>query len=506
MAPVRLRSRPRRSRDAAAPTDPFDTWTSVGNLDSPVRVQVDPAGRAFAPGRAWTLDWWIGAEDRWHRPVQEAAVRQGLVSASPIVETRVRIPSGDAVSRVYGARGPGAEDLLIVEVQNDSKLPVALALVVEPCDGGAVHEVALRGPALWVDGEPIWLARSPGRFALSTAADERTAAEVVLAGDAEPVRSAGVTCAEGGARGVLLFPLAHTATLRIAVALDGSARPVEVADLPSALQVASGWAAHSASAARVELPDRRLREAVSASTRYLLLADDHGDGSLATIAARWRFMGDPHTADPLAIAALVQTWTRSASPTDRATGHLALPAVADLLDALDEPRAAQDVRALHRSDASPAAPSDPYALLEEASTTWTWSSERAGHDLSRSAAFLLAVRDLLVDDAGDVLALSPVVPEAWLGLGWEVHDLPTRFGRLSFAVRWHGDRPALLWEREPEGHAGTVRLTAPAMDPAWASTEPRGEALLAPVPVPERASGRRGLTIPVTIEPMRRRP
>ncbi|MFL6205853.1 MAG: hypothetical protein ACJ739_10930 [Acidimicrobiales bacterium] len=500
---MRLRSRPRRSRDGAAPGAPFDAWTPVGNLDTSVRVQVDRAGRVFAPGRSWTLDWWIGAEDRWHRPVQEAAVRQGLVGASPVVETRVRIPSGDAVSRVYGARGPGAEDLLVVEVQNDSKLPFALALVVEPCGGAAVRDLALRGPALWVDDEPIWLARSPGRFALSTAAHDRTALEVVLAGDAEPVRSAAVSCADGGARGVLLFPLAHTATLRIAVPLDGAARPVDVAGLPSASQVASGWAAHSASAARVEVPDRRLREAVSASTRYLLLGAARDDASLATIAARWRFTGG--TADPLAIAALVQTWTASESPTDRATGHLALPAIADLLDAMDEHRAAADVRTLHRSETPPTPPSDPYALLDDASPTWTWASDGAGHDPSRSAAFLLAVRDLLVDDAGERLALSPVVPDAWLGLGWEVHDLPTRFGRLSFAVRWHGDRPAVLWELEPSG-PGTARLTAPAMDPSWSSTNPRGEALLAPVPVPERASGRRGLTIPVTIEPVRRRP
>ena len=87
-----------------------------------------------------------------------------------------------------------------------------------------------------------------------------------------------------------------------------------------------------------------------------------------------------------------------------------------------------------------------------------------------------------------------------------MHDLPTAFGRLSFAIRWHGERPALLWELEPHADVGPVRLTTPALDPRWSTTEPRGEALLAPVPVPERPSQRRGLTIPVTIEPVRRRP
>ena len=59
---------------------------------------------------------------------------------------------------------------------------------------------------------------------------------------------------------------------------------------------------------------------------------------------------------------------------------------------------------------------------------------------------------------------------------------PTAHGLVSYAVRWHGDRVALLWEVEPnEGH-GPVRLTAPGLEPGWSTTERRGEALLGPVP------------------------
>jgi len=62
----------------------------------------------------------------------------------------------------------------------------------------------------------------------------------------------------------------------------------------------------------------------------------------------------------------------------------------------------------------------------------------------------------------------------------EVHDAPTHHGLVSFAVRWHGDRPALLWDLRP--HAGSepgpVRLTAPGLDAGWSSTERKGEALL----------------------------
>ena len=55
-----------------------------------------------------------------------------------------------------------------------------------------------------------------------------------------------------------------------------------------------------------------------------------------------------------------------------------------------------------------------------------------------------------------------------------MHDAPTRAGRVSYAVRWHGARPALLWECER-----SIRLGAPGLDRAWSTAEARGEALLA---------------------------
>jgi hypothetical protein len=480
------------------------------------------------------LDWWIGAEDRWHQPSREAAVRQQLVGASPVVETRVKVPSGDAVARCYGARGSAGEDLVVVEVENASKVPVALALVVRAADGGGIDSVGLDGRVLRIDGQPVLhLARSPGRFAMSAQADARDAGAVVLAGDAEPVRAHEVRDAGGDAQAVLLFPLAHTASLRTALALEPVAGPVDAAALPSAPQVASGWATHARAGARIEVPDRRWREALAASTRYLLLEPTQPDAALAlehlglgdahlrfghtglrrddtgtalaTIAAAWRFRRRVPSGDALWVGGLVQQWTGSRRPADRALGHAALLPVAEVLRAMGEARAADDVLRIHRSERAPATePDDPSALVASASPTWTWSTERSGHDLSVNAAFLLAVRSLLVDDAGDGLVLSPVVPDAWLGQGWEVHDLPTAQGLLSFAIRWHGERPALLWQLDPHPGTPPVRLTC-SLDAAWSSTEPSGEALLAAVPVPERPVTRRGLRIPVTIEPIRRR-
>jgi hypothetical protein len=73
-----------------------------------------------------------------------------------------------------------------------------------------------------------------------------------------------------------------------------------------------------------------------------------------------------------------------------------------------------------------------------------------------------------------VIDLLPGFRPEWLGQHLAAHDIPLRRGRCSFAVRWHGARPALLWD-VPEG----VRLRAPVLDPDWESREPVGETLLA---------------------------
>ncbi|MGH9185709.1 MAG: hypothetical protein ACRD0U_07850, partial [Acidimicrobiales bacterium] len=134
-------------------------------------------------------------------------------------------------------------------------------------------------------------------------------------------------------------------------------------------------------------------------------------------------------------------------------------------------------------------------MLDAATPTWTWPEAihprlpgggmGDGHHGRAAAAFLSFVRTMLVRevDGGGGLALCSLLPGAWLGQEIEVHDAPTHGGRLSFALRWHGERPALLWQLDPHPGVGVVRLTAPGLDPAWSSTEVKGEALLGPVSV-----------------------
>ncbi|MGA1705022.1 MAG: hypothetical protein ACO4A1_08890 [Ilumatobacteraceae bacterium] len=95
-------------------------------------------------------------------------------------------------------------------------------------------------------------------------------------------------------------------------------------------------------------------------------------------------------------------------------------------------------------------------------------------EVEGSPLVIALVEDRLARRGDDSVELLPHgFPAAWLGHPLEVHDLSLgSAGSLSFAVRWHGERPAVLWE-----HQG-LRLTSGA-DRAWSSAAESGEALWA---------------------------
>jgi hypothetical protein len=117
---------------------------------------------------------------------------------------------------------------------------------------------------------------------------------------------------------------------------------------------------------------------------------------------------------------------------------------------------------------------------------------------------VLAARTALVTESAGGLALLPAFPPGWYGAGVELHDAPTVHGRLSYAVRWHGRRPAVLWELEP--HDGPVRISVPGLDADWSTTELRGDALLNEVAPPEGLDLVREVAEHPDIDPVMRRP
>lgn len=431
----------------------------IGNLDSTWSPSVDEKGRVQV-GAPWRLDWWVGADDRWHVPGREIAVRQHAVDDTPVLGTAMRIPGGDAVQRVYAARVAGGGEVVVVEVENRSAVPVALALVVEAARRLEQEEAGLR-----IDGAPGLLWPKPPSRATADL-------DSVTSGDAGTsiVR---VKDRRGRAAAAFIWPLAHRTTLRFVLPAPGA----EVASAPpSAEQVVRGWKVHGERGLRLVLPDAPAQSAFDAGKLRALLehtrsaspalagtldrlgfAEEAGDvlrrldedeALVSALAFHCRLHGDAELAAELAPAV--------AAVAERRRSPAVADAAAVVLRCAGEERGAADAERL----AGGFVPPPP--------------------DLGGDTTSVSVLRDrLVVEDGEGGLALCSRWPSAWLGAGLEVHDAPTAHGRLSFAVRWHGDRPALLWELE-----GSARLTAPGLDPAWSTTEPRGDALLAPVPLP----------------------
>lgn len=395
--------------------------TTVGTLGSAGRALVDPRGHITAIDEAWSLDWWIGADDRWHVAAREAAVRQQAIDGAPVLETSMRVPNGNAVQRVYGVSG--AAGLVVLELQNRSPGALAVAFVLRPRPDRVIRRVSLDGTTLVVDGRPaLVLPFAPSRWLVSRAGDPDTF-DTLVAGGA--VTGAFPEVADpAGLEVVLMYPLAHTARMRIALAL-GEEWPAEVAlaELPGPDDVARGWQVMLEQGTRVVLPDDRLTERVRRARAEVLLASDSAD----------------------AVAAL-EDWGFDAEAEYAWHGLR-----------LRERRAARR-RPPAQADGWPDGP----------------------------AAFLVALRQLLVADGDEGVAILGACPPEWFGQGLEVHGAPTRHGLVSFAVRWHGERPALLWEVRDA--PGPVVVTCPGLDPGFVSTEASGEALLA-APVTRPAAG-----------------
>ncbi|HEX5616324.1 MAG TPA: hypothetical protein VFZ83_14315 [Acidimicrobiia bacterium] len=400
----------------------------VGSLDGSGTATVDAAGRVDCAGTELFLDWWIGGDDAWHIPSDEVGVRQHLLGVAPVVETTVRVSGGEAVQRVYGVAG---SDAIAVEVENRSPTPFVVAFVLRPSAIGRKGEVALEGATVTVGGRPaLVLPRPPQRWAVVEDL-KGGVRDVVVSGRASegafvPVRSKRIV------ESAFLFPVAHRTTSRVALVVDARhAAALDPVALPDAETVRRGWDVMLERGARAVLP-APLTTALDAARAALLLA------------------GRPHRSVSATTVAALEDWGFDA---EAAAGWGALGMRAR--------------RTAARRDPSPTtAWARLQSYLAAASDAWAFPGG--------PAPFLGAVRDLLVHDRGDAVDLVPAFPQQWLGADVEVHDLPLRRGKLSFAIRWHGARPAMLWDAPAE-----VRLRAPTLDPAFDASGGAGEALLA---------------------------
>jgi hypothetical protein len=258
--------------------------TTIGVLDRPERGAVDPCGLVVPEHAGWALDWWIGAEDRWHVPGRSPTIRQRLLGG-PVVETAMRVPGGDVLHRAGGFLSSELGPCLVVEIENRTPVPVAVALAVRPYHPLGLTEVraiVLDGDVVWVDERPaLILPRPPAEARFGDHAGD--VAGLLLAGATAP-EGTGVSVADAGGRATaaFTFPLAHSLVLRAVVPLvtPGRARRrpgsagIALDAVPAAEQVAKGWEAQIRRAMTVEVPDARWQAAAEAAVAHLLLA--HG--------------------------------------------------------------------------------------------------------------------------------------------------------------------------------------------------------------------------------------
>ena len=198
-------------------------------LDGESTFLVDGGGLVQPPGADWSLDWWIGADDRWYAPSREPSVRQRRRGPGPVLDTSMRVPSGDVVQTVYATSVDG-RTVAVVEVANQSPVPVALAFAVRPF-GWRGPTAGVEAPSMrWVDDEVLeidgWrltLPRRPNERASSASVDlfeTVNAGEPLVWNDAAGNDAVGNDAVAG--YGVILYPLPHGTSLRIG---DRAGRP-----------------------------------------------------------------------------------------------------------------------------------------------------------------------------------------------------------------------------------------------------------------------------------------
>lgn len=480
---------------------PGTRWTVLAAAGAPGALAVDGAGR-IATGRAgWSLDWEILVGERRCIPGGEASLRQRAIgaegAAAVALETVLRAAAGDVAQSVYVglAAGEGAGGLGVLEVHNRSSAPVGVTLALRPGDfwrpDGLWHTEIDAAGALANGARVLWWQRPPAgvRLLADAAAPggprEPPAAGAGWGGGPQRVRS---RAGRGGAE--LTWPVTHGTALRVLLPLEaGDAAPPEPAMVPTLGQVGRGWDLHTMRGLRVAgLPDGRIETLVAAAIRRLLALDvgpGAGDGPDGRLAPAERAL----VAAALAVAGHSQRATEvvslRAARNPAAAARLARREAARVTARFGEPHTAVGAMA---ADAGPGG---------------GWAGDRGGDDPALRAAFLLAVRDSLVSEDGGCLDLlagaGGAVDLAGSRPPIEVHGLVTGCGILSFAVRWHDRRPALLWELAPPGTrlaswaaelagsgdeqrrappAAGPRLRATALAESWSTRRHSGEALL----------------------------
>ncbi len=461
----------------------------IGDIDGPT-ASVSPRGTISALDDSWRLEWGAGADDRWHVAHDEVAVRQSRIDDTPVYSTAMRVPGGDVVCRV-GSATDGDSRSLTIEFVNSSPGGVALGVVL--------HVAATRGrfrrprrSVLSVDRSGVTLdakmllsaqRRAGGVAAMAAIPGDPTAAWSSVKASPDSAEATAVLGAHGGSA-AMVFPLPHRASLSVRLNLEGELS----SRVATPVDIASGWRTVTSRAADVQVPDALMVEAWRRVVPDLVIAAGSDDPLEAAEAAPWLDMAGLHDEADRARASVIV-----ATEAGRLRGHEAAAAITALASRelrVEEPSGLGDLVDLLVSSAGESIDGDS---LTNAAVALRSTADGPADELLRMAASLpkappqgptsnvaRGAAGIIGRLVGPVtlgaVDLLPSIPVDWFGQAVDVRGIVTHVGRVSFSLRWHGARPALLWERE--GGPPEAAITCSGLDRAWSSNERSGEALL----------------------------
>lgn len=377
----------------------------IGNRGTEWRATVTEYGSVMPPdGRE--LDWFVAADDRWYIPRTEVSTRQKWYSGYPVAETRMRIPGGDFIQRVYSVADLGG--MTVMEFENDSSLPVVVA----------------------VTRNDVYTTREPS-------------SQVPL----------GIDLPQGS----LVVPVGHKSTTRIALGHTSPQAGRLPDDTPSYQQVVRGWETACDRAGRITLPDHSIVAGIARLRSDILLGIGESDAAIELVR-----MGETPIDAILDVVEIAQRRLKAEKKSKVLqwdTKHVLLTSAWACVKLNDETAAGDIGAAWLRLADRPVGPLPIEMPTGLAAIAWIEEVLASGSP-----------------SGGECALLSHGIPEPWWGASFDVRDLPADpFRAVSFAVRWHGARPAVLWE--VNGAPGLVLHHG-----EWHSVDASGEALLeAPV-------------------------
>lgn len=477
---------------ATDPEGPWPRWVQLGDdssvtaqtetlgtIDSGPVATIDDRGLAGWIDGRFSVDWWIRTGEGWRYPSRTRKVRQ-VVGAVPVIETSFAMANGEILATAFVAqssKGP----VLAIDFVNDSSTPIALALAIRPIDSeglGIIEHVKVYDNTVSIDGAVLLVAdRSPSAsVAVADFVSLPPAVERASSGQAVEA-----TSDLGTAQAAMIFPMLEQVRLSVVVGAD-----VAPAEAGRRVAVENGWLTHLDRLLQVEVEGMEVDAELALAIRRLVTTvrggrvvrtrAGIGQWSLVDdlcIADALLEIGDAHSAAEIVLDALDPDRLLAAEAVER---DVAMNSFVRLWQHTRRP----EILAAARESLE--VPDEVLIQITPAAALSTASSWPVVN-----AVAALKTRRCFVSERGGELHMLDGFEPAWRGQKIDVRNARTAFGRLSYSLRWHGERPALLWDLDVDADAMNfsepAAIRVPALDVEWRTDQMAGEALLAAQPV-----------------------